>query len=351
MSTQGEQATMSDQTSLRERHAAARPGCFFLDAAAPEALEAWLRSRGLLDEPIVELAPAGEGNMNLTLRVTTATRSFIVKQARPWVEKYPAIDAPDERVAVEAAFYEVAAGIPGVAERGPAVLFHEAGDRVLGLADLGRARDCTDAYGDWAIPGAEVDELGRYLRALHGAVVPASPILANRAMRALNHEHIFLLPLLANSGVDLDGACAGLAAASAGLRADRRYRSAVRTLGRRYLADGKHLVHGDFYLGSILRTDGGLRVIDPEFAFLGIPEFDLGVLLAHLTFAGWDIAEARARLLRAYGRCDRALVDGFAGAELMRRLLGVAQLPLLVGLGRRLEWLAISRRAVLEGLA
>ena len=40
------------------------------------------------------------------LRVQTAERSFILKQSRPWVEKYPAIPAPEERVLVEAAFYE-----------------------------------------------------------------------------------------------------------------------------------------------------------------------------------------------------------------------------------------------------
>ena len=32
---------------------------------------------------------AGDGNMNCTVRVTTGTGTLIVKQSRPWVEKYP----------------------------------------------------------------------------------------------------------------------------------------------------------------------------------------------------------------------------------------------------------------------
>ena len=47
--------------------------------------------------------------MNCTLRVTTTRRSFILKQARPWVEKYPQIAAPVERARVEAAFYAAVA--------------------------------------------------------------------------------------------------------------------------------------------------------------------------------------------------------------------------------------------------
>src|SRR2546421_5684303 len=42
-------------------------------------------------------APAGEGNMNYTLRIGTSERSFVMKQARPWVEKYPHIAAPWDR--------------------------------------------------------------------------------------------------------------------------------------------------------------------------------------------------------------------------------------------------------------
>ena len=58
-------------------------------------------------------------------------------------------------------------------------------------------------------------------------------------------------------------------------------------VGDIYLSDdGGVLLHGDYYPGSWLKTDAGFRVIDPEFCFLGPPEFDLGVLAAHWIFCG-----------------------------------------------------------------
>jgi 5-methylthioribose kinase len=43
--------------------------------------------------------------MNCVLRIETAARSFIIKQSRGYVEKYPQI-LPAERVLTEGAFYE-----------------------------------------------------------------------------------------------------------------------------------------------------------------------------------------------------------------------------------------------------
>ena len=49
----------------------------------------------------IAIARAGAGNMNLALRVTTRDgRSLILKQGRPWVEKYAHIPAPFERTIV-----------------------------------------------------------------------------------------------------------------------------------------------------------------------------------------------------------------------------------------------------------
>ncbi len=83
-----------------------------LDADNPGELEDYLTAKGWLDAPLEGVERAGEGNMNLVLRVRTvagsvigsAGRSAIVKQSRDWVEKYPDIAAPGDRIWVEAAF-------------------------------------------------------------------------------------------------------------------------------------------------------------------------------------------------------------------------------------------------------
>jgi len=64
----------------------------------------------------------------------------------------------------------------------------------------------------------------------------------------------------------------------------------AKELGDLYLSDGPTLLHGDFYPGSWLRTTQGIRIIDPEFAFTGAAEFDVGVFAAHLAFTGLDDA-------------------------------------------------------------
>ena len=48
---------------------------------------------------------------------------------------------------------------------------------------------------------------------------------------------------------------------------------------------------------------------------------------------------------------DRCLALRFAGVEIMRRLIGVAQLPVRFGLERKTELLQLSRALVLEGRA
>jgi 5-methylthioribose kinase len=57
-------------------------------------------------EQILSVEKPGEGNMNVVLRIRTNKRSFIVKQSRPFVQKYPDIAAPIERIDVEYQFYK-----------------------------------------------------------------------------------------------------------------------------------------------------------------------------------------------------------------------------------------------------
>ena len=66
---------------MRQRFETLLPGAFFLDADQPAELTAWLHDKGWLDEEeqVTALRSAGEGNMNLTLRVFTSTRRFILR--------------------------------------------------------------------------------------------------------------------------------------------------------------------------------------------------------------------------------------------------------------------------------
>jgi 5-methylthioribose kinase len=326
----------------------------FLDADNRDAIERYLLGRALVTRAglPVGVATAGAGNMNLALRITPAAGpSFILKQGRPWVEKYKQIPAPFERTLVEAAFYAAAHGNARVGHRMPALLHVDRDNHVLVLEDLGGAGDFTSIYAEGRIRPSVVGALLDWLEDLAG-VTPAgqdSALFANRAMRALNHEHMFRFPLLGENGLDLDAITPGLAAAAVELKGDRRYGDAVTALGSRYLADGATLVHGDYFPGSWLETPDGVRIIDPEFCFLGDPEFDCAILAAHAIIARCDPVVLEMITASAESRSlDLSLVAGYAGVEIMRRLIGVAQLPLICGIDRKRTLLQRSRRLVVE---
>lgn len=331
----------------------------YLDPADPIAIDGYLLARGLAgpDELPCLATRAGDGNMNVTLRITLRDRTLILKQGRPWVAKYEHIAAPWERTLVEGAFYEAVRGVTAVASRMPRLLHLDAHHHVLALEDLGSAGDFTYLYRDPRVGSDDLGDLLAWLDALPGvsAEPAAKGTFKNRAMRALNHEHIFRLPLSEENGLDLDRLAPGLADAAAVLKRDPTYRLRVEELGSRYLDDGDVLVHGDYFPGSWVRTPAGVRVIDPEFCFLGAREFDYGVMLAHLALAVTDV-EAAERVVAAgvRGGLDELLLLGFAGAEVMRRLIGVAQLPLAHGIDQKRRLLELSRSLVVapeRGLA
>lgn len=352
---------MSDDTTRRrDLFQEAVPGGFFVDADAPRELERHLRRTGLVgaDETIDSVAKGGEGNMNLTLRVATSTRSVILKQARPWVEKYPQIPAPADRALVEIAFYEAVSAVPEMREAMPRLLGADTDSRLLLLEDLGEAQDYTSVYTEGQLGRQDLQGLVRYLTALHAAEGPnhaeGRALFQNRDMRALNHEHIFRLPLVQENGLDLDGITPGLGAVAQRLKDDTAYVSKVTALGDDYLADGETLVHGDYFPGSWLRTPGGVRVIDPEFCFLGSPAFDVGFMLGHLHLArqSEEVAESLLSLYGGEAGAGGAIAETarrVAGVEIMRRLIGVAQLPVGYGIDEKERLLRLSRDLVMAG--
>ena len=360
---------------LRRRFAAERPGAFFLDADEPGALTDYLRERGVLRPrgllrrrrpSVTEARRLGGGNMNCVVRarLDAPPHSLIVKQARPWVERYPDIAAPPERARAEARYFELVGHVPDLAAASPTLVHYDGGDQVLVLADLGEAPDLATLYRggeDWLRPvgghASLLAALCAYLTTLHVHFAdwpPARPV-ANKAMRRLNHEHVFALPFRPDNGLDLEAFSPGLTRAAASV-IDERLRARARELGQEYLRTARAgegtLLHGDFYPGSFLLATGdegaaALAVIDPEFCFTGPAEWDFGVLAGHLHLSGRGdlVGEARA----GYGRAlDEELWRAFAGVEIIRRIAGVAQLPL----GRavdRVQLLGLGRELMFEG--
>jgi 5-methylthioribose kinase len=69
---------------------------------------------------------------------------------------------------------------------------------------------------------------------------------------------------------------------AAAFRADLDLHVAISRLKLKFLASAEAMIHGDLHTGSIMVTDQDTRVIDPEFAYYGPMGFDIGATLANL---------------------------------------------------------------------
>ena len=301
------------------------------------------------EEQIVAVEPAGDGNMNVTLRVflkdsVGTQRSIVVKQSRPYVAKYEAIPAPVNRIHYEAEFYRFASDTPELANKMPGLVAWLPEQHLLVLEDLGTASDATAIYSANVDQNGDLPEwladLFAWLTTLHGCStgIDGPTLFANCELRKLNHQHIFDLPFSDPPVIDLDAICPGLNEASKTSRSDFGLQNKCRQLGETYLGEsGTCLLHGDFYPGSWLLMEQGPFVIDPEFCFVGPAEFDWGVALAHLWMSGYDPAKPWLDKFVRHEQVSMQLVQEFAAVEVLRRIMGVAQLPLTVNLAQRIQ--------------
>ena len=330
-----------------------------LDPKDSAALQTYLARKGWIsdNEALLTLSKPGEGNMNYTLRVRTATRSLIVKQARGYVEKYPTIAAPTERAQLEGLFYREIARNPDLRRSMPELLGSDEAENLLVLEDLGDSADFLSCYQPGAVlDHTHVEALVTYLSTLHNQFLAErpNPAFANRGMKALNHEHIFIYPFLVDNGFDLDNVQPGLQVLAMPYKQNSALVEAARQLGQRYLSDREGspvtLLHGDYYPGSWLQVGSEVKVIDPEFCFYGPAEFDLGVMLAHLHLAQQPEAiheQVRAGYVRPAG-FDEELLRQFTGIEIMRRLIGLAQLPLPLSLPEKEQLMQLGNKLVMS---
>lgn len=84
-----------------------------------------------------------------------------------------------------------------------------------------------------------------------------------------------------------------------------------------FLTNAQALIHGDLHTGSIFIKQGSVKVIDPEFAFFGPIGYDVGNVIANLFFplirATVDIEDNSQKEIFKYWAEDtiKELVDGF----------------------------------------
>lgn len=319
------------------------PQAFFLDDDNQQTLQDYLYYHGWLDEQdeLQSIEKAGEGNMNKVLRIElTDGKTYIIKQSRPWVEKFPDIPAPADRANIEGLYFQETNQNKIISSFSPELLEADPDSHILLIEDLGKGSDLTYLYE----AGREMDEetlqgLMNYLSALHQNFNQQACdfYIENRGMRKLNAEHIFRFPFIEDNGMDLDDITPGLGDLGQKYRDDEALMEQVAFLQYRYLQNGETLLQGDYYPGSFINTDDGVKVIDPEFCFFGDAEFDLGVFHAHMLIAQQpqEIIDGILEHYKKPPTFSELLYEQYAGIEILRRMLGLAQLPLSLGLDKK----------------
>lgn len=153
-----------------------------------------------------------------------------------------------------------------------------------------------------------------------------------------------------------------------GIQSDDVLKSAVANLKHKFLTATEALLHADLHTGSIMAMEGSTFIIDPEFAFYGPMGFDTGLLLANylmsyfshigrgnVEYAEWILemtascfVQFREKFLSLWEKSDggemfgvvrfsslsavreafmqHVWMDtlGFAGCEMIRRIVGIA---------------------------
>jgi 5-methylthioribose kinase len=325
----------------------ATPAALLEEATLP----AYLQARGLLapGEP-VEVEPAGDGNINWVRRVRSGRRSWVVKQARPALERFPQYRVSTERIVFEARWLETVRALDD-AEVCPRVACFDAAARVLVLEDLGTAPrlDALLAGGGPAateLAASAASRLAGFLGRVHGATRDPglAARFANDEMRRLHGDHVFVLPFREND-FPLP---APVRARAEGLWRDPHLAEATAAAYRRYLEPRGALVHGDVQAGNVLLAERGAVLLDAEIAHVGDPAFDLGTLFAHLWLpavargvpdaAGPAVDAAWAAYAGAAGAAPglREAALRYAAIEMLRRTLGAARVPVAADPGASL---------------
>ncbi|MER5183888.1 S-methyl-5-thioribose kinase [Streptomyces sp. NPDC002896] len=355
----------------------------------------YLRERGHWDATgDIAVREVSDGNMNRVFLAATrdGIRSLAVKQALPWVRVAgPSWPMNPNRADAEArAYLQVARVAP---DKIPAIHGYDPENHALVMEDMSDLEVLRTLLNDGAPYGPDTSRrIGEFVAQLSFATSDFGMASAERkALIAasvspelckitedvvlsepyIEHEHNHWHP--------------GLDDLAAEFRADTRLRTEVADLRHTFMTSGQALLHGDLHTGSIMvgRRDDAevVRVFDPEFSFVGPIGYDLGLYWAnvlvsearaHALGAGgdhaeqlrlsWEGFEAEFRRLwpsRVDTFFDDAYLDrflgrvwtesvGFAGTEIVRRIIGFAHLTDLTTLPDPLQ-VPASRQTLLLG--
>ncbi|MFJ3673740.1 S-methyl-5-thioribose kinase [Streptomyces sp. NPDC090106] len=358
-----------------------------------EDIPAYLRERGHWTESAdPEVREVSDGNMNRVFLAASVTGSpsLAVKQALPWVRVAgPSWPMNPDRADAEARAYDQVARV--APDKIPAIHGYDPENYALVMEDMSDLEVLRTLLNDGASYGPDTSaRIGELVAQLAFATSDfGMPSAERKALIAasvspelckITEDVVLSEPYVEHEHNHWHEELDDLARE---FRADTRLRTEVADLRHTFMTSAQALLHGDLHTGSVMvgERQGApvVRVFDPEFSFVGPIGYDLGLYWANTLVSAeraralgrltdhadqlrlsWDAFEAEFRRLwptRVDTFFDDAFLDrflrrvwtdaiGYAGTEIVRRVIGFAHLTDLTTLP---DPVPASRRTLLLG--
>ena len=317
-------------------------------------------------ETELRIEEIGDGNLNTVYRVSDAERperSLVLKHAPPYIK----ILGPDYPLSTKRLTYESRAlGVYNQLASGavPAQYNFDAEMAVIAMEDLRDARVLRDDLIAGVVDTAIAEQIGRFMSVIHShthvenldsaAVQHYRQQFANTTMQSITADYVFTFPFTKH---ETNFWTSGLEPDIQRLKADTDFLAQVKHLKQIFLTMQQAVTHGDLHTGSVLVQDHTAKVIDAEFAFYGPVGFDIGLYWANYFLSyfshqdtldvqsalktgivqTWDTYTAEFRMADDTLK-ERTLQNifhdavGFAGLEMLRRLIGAAHVKDIEGI-------------------
>lgn len=337
-------------------------------------------------EPAVPLRieEIGDGNLNTVYRVSDVAhpeRSLVLKHAPPYIK----ILGPDYPLSTERLTYESRAlEIYNQLVSGTVPAQYDFDDEVsvIVMEDLRDASVLRDDLIAGKVDPAIPEQVGRFMGIVHSQTyvdnVPKATArhykqqFANTIMQSITADYVFTFPFTEH---ETNFWTPGLEPDVRQVKIDTDFLQQTAHLKHIFLTAQQGVTHGDLHTGSVLVQDDTAKVIDAEFAFYGPVGFDVGLywanyFLSYFSHQGnlsvqsalntavaqaWDTytaeftmadAELKSQVLRNIFQ-DAV---GFAGLEMLRRLIGAAHVKDIEGIVDLSRKLSIESAALQFGI-
>ncbi len=344
-----------------------------------ETLTDYLRQRHAeigMFEPDAELRieEIGDGNLNTVYRISDAanpTRSLVLKHAPPYIKILgPDYPLSTERLTFEARALDVYNRLASGTV--PVQYDFDRDAAIIAMEDLRDAHVLRDNLIAGRVDTAIAEQIGRFMGIVHSQTFVDNidnataqnyrQQFANTAMQSITADYVFTFPFTEH---ETNFWTPELKSDVQQLQADTDFLRQVAQLKQVFLTAQQGVTHGDLHTGSVLVQDDAAKVIDAEFAFYGPVGFDLGLYWANYFLSCFShqgtlgvqsaLKAAVAQVWDTYtaeftmddiGLKAQVLENifrdavGFAGLELLRRLIGAAHvkdIECIVDLSRKLS--------------